>query len=408
MSNSSKYIWFVGGGIEATPGIERAKEMGFKVVVSDGSPDAPGMKIADHSFIASTYDAEDTLLKAREFSEKISPISGIISVANDVPLTVATVASGLGLPGIPVSAAKLAMDKMAMKDCLKAANIPIPWYTEIKSEQHLIDIVKKRNQRLIIKPVDSRGARGVLQINPDLDLNWAYNHSLENSPSNRVMVEEFITGPQFSTEGLLIKKTPYPIAFIERNYEFLDKFKPYVIENGGQSPSSIDADIKTQIELTALKAGLALGVETGVIKGDMIWSKDGPIVVEIAPRLSGGYMSTHQVPLVTGVDLIGAAINLATGNKVDLESLKPKNLCGASNRYFFLDKGIVTSLDDPDKWLNGEKIILLHLGLKVGDKTSEPTNHTQRDGMVMTIGNTAIEAQIEAQKVINNFEIKLR
>ena len=56
MKNNQRSILFVGGGIETVPGIEIAKSMGLFVVVSDMSPDAPCVEIADHFLLADTYD----------------------------------------------------------------------------------------------------------------------------------------------------------------------------------------------------------------------------------------------------------------------------------------------------------------------------------------------------------------
>ena len=42
---------------------------------------------------------------------------------------------------------------------------------------------------------------------------------------------------------------------------------------------------------------------------------------EIAIRLSGGYFCTHEIPLSTGIDLVGNAIKLAMGEKVNSENL---------------------------------------------------------------------------------------
>jgi len=36
------------------------------------------------------------------------------------------------------------------------------------------------------------------------------------------------------------------------------------------------------------QAGCALGIHTGIVKGDMVMTSDGPKVIEIATRLSGG------------------------------------------------------------------------------------------------------------------------
>ena len=84
----TKTIWIVGGGVEAIPGIISAKKLGLNVVVSDGDPNAPGLKFADKSIIVSTYDIEETVNAACTYHQNVNPIDGVICIATDVPLTV--------------------------------------------------------------------------------------------------------------------------------------------------------------------------------------------------------------------------------------------------------------------------------------------------------------------------------
>ena len=108
----NKTLLIVSGGMEAIPGIMRAKKMGLHVVVSDGNPKAPGFEFADDRIIASTYDIEATVNAAKTYDNNVRSIDGVISIASDVPLTVATVSSKFRLPGIPIETAKLASDRI--------------------------------------------------------------------------------------------------------------------------------------------------------------------------------------------------------------------------------------------------------------------------------------------------------
>ena len=117
-----KTLLIISGGIEAVPGIQRAKEMGLYVVVSDGSPTAPGFEYADDYIIVSTYNVDETVQKSKLYHETVRQFDGVMCIASDVPLTVASVANELGLPGISIASAELAMDKMAMK--IKFHKIP--------------------------------------------------------------------------------------------------------------------------------------------------------------------------------------------------------------------------------------------------------------------------------------------
>ncbi len=96
----AKTLLIVSGGIEAADAVKRAKEMGLTVVVSDRDPEAPGFAHADSCLIADVYGATETAAAAERYSRKIRKIDGVICVAADAPVTVATVAQRLGLPGI--------------------------------------------------------------------------------------------------------------------------------------------------------------------------------------------------------------------------------------------------------------------------------------------------------------------
>ena len=102
--------------METIPGIQRAKEMGLFVVVSDGNPDAPGFRYADDYIIASTYNVPETVQLAENYHKSVRQFDGVMCIASDVPLTVATVAKKLNLSGISLESAELAMDKLAMKN----------------------------------------------------------------------------------------------------------------------------------------------------------------------------------------------------------------------------------------------------------------------------------------------------
>lgn len=399
-----KTLLIISGGLEAVPGIKRAKEMGLYVIVSDLNPNAPGFKYADDILLASTYDIGRTLSQVRKYNST-HRIDGVICIASDVPLTVATIAQDLHLPGITVETANLASDKLKMKNRFVNEDIPIPWFSVVESLDHLKDIIYKKGFPLVLKPVDSRGARGVLKLDKNVDLEWAYNHSKSYSNSSQVMIEEFLVGPQFSTEALIVNGHGCPIGCSERNYDMIEMFSPYIIENGGQQPSSISLEEKEKVEDLAIKAGLALGVVNGVVKGDMVLTKSGPKVIEIATRLSGGWFSTDQIPLATGVDLIENAIRLSLGEKINTEELKPKYQRGVAIRYFFPEPGVVKEILNVNKYENKEWVYKIGFFIKPGDIIEKVTNHTKRAGFVITTGSSKDEAVGHAEEVIDNIKI---
>jgi len=399
-------LWIVSGGAEAVPGIQRAKTMGLHVVVSDMNPDAPGFKEADDAVVADTYDAEGTAAAAAKFHKTKRPIDGVMCMASDVPVTVATVAAALGLPGIPVESARLAADKLAMKQAFQRAGVPIPWFQAIHALDELSAVVKDRGFPLVLKPVDGRGARGVLRLTNDTDLAWAYAHAKSQSRSDHLIVEQYLAGPQISTEGLLVGGVGTTCGFIDRNYEHLETFAPYIVENGGEQPSALPPPAERQISSTAMDAGRAMGIVNGSVKGDMVWTDRGPFVIEIAARLSGGWMSTDQIPLGVGVDLIGGAIRLALGEQVPAEDLRPRWHRGVAVRYFFPRPGRVMSIEGADAFAGVPWVHRLGFFVQPGEEVHPTTDHTKRAGFVITTGDTREEAVNRANTVVNAVRIR--
>ena len=403
---SGKTLWIVSGGAEAVPGIQRARAMGLHVVVSDMNPSAPGFAVADDAVIANTYDVDETVAAAAQYQRTNRPIDGIMCMAADVPLTVASVAAALELPGIPVESARLAADKLAMKDAFARAGIPIPWYQPIASLDELRAVVTERDFPLVLKPVDGRGARGVLRLTAQTDLAWAFAHAAGQSRRGAVMVEEYLAGPQISTEGLLVGGVGSTCGFIDRNYEHLETYAPYIVENGGEQPSTLPLPAQRQIASVAMAAARAMGIVNGNVKGDMVWTDRGPCVIEIAARLSGGWMSSDQVPLGTGADLIEASIRLALGEQVPAADILPRWHRGVAIRYFFPTPGRVTAIEGADAFAGVPWVHRLGFFVAVGETVQPITDHTKRAGFVITTGATRDEAVARAQAVVNAIQIR--
>jgi biotin carboxylase len=405
MQKEKRTVLFIGAGVESVPGIARAKAMGHYVVAGDMASNAPGFAHADSRLVVSTYDVDAMVEAALAFDRTERSIDGVLSVATDVPLTVATVAQALGLPGIPLEAARIAMDKVLMMERLSEAGIKVPEFRLVRGLEELRQFAGTSKDTLVVKPVDSRGARGVLRVMAGDDLEFAYNHALEHSPSGRVIVEKCIEGHQVSTESVLLEGAAYTPGFSDRNYEELERFAPYVIEDGGQQPSFMFDSDRAAISELAVAAGRALGIKKGIVKGDMVLSANGPMVIEIAPRLSGGWFCTDQIPLSTGVDVVGAAIKLALGDEVTESELTPTKNIGVAIRYFFSEPGRVVDIKNVSKFDNTEWVHKLGFFVAKGDEVGRVSNHTCRLGFVITKGATRDEAVSRAREVVEEIHI---
>ena len=404
-SCDNKALLVVGGGIEAVPGILLAKSMGLKVVVSDANPNAPGFEVADDTILASTYDPEGTTKAAIDYCSNIGGIHGVICIATDVPHTVAQVADKLGLPGIPVRAAQMAVDKLAMKLRFASNGLPVPWFSQVRSSEELDQIVSKLGYPLVLKPVDSRGARGVLRLTAGIDLDWAYDFSVSYSPTNRVIVEKFLEGPQVSTESIILDSKAYTVGFADRNYEFIERYAPNIIENGGELPSRLPFEIQERVRRLVAEAAKSMRIHTGVVKGDIVVHKEVPYIIEIAARLSGGYFCSHEIPLNAGVNFVGAAIRLALGEKLDASDITPRYNRFVAQRYLFPKPGRVVQISGADKASSMPGIEFCELRVGVGDTVKTIDSHPARAGVVIATGENRYHAVSRAEAAVNMISV---
>jgi len=355
---------------------------------------------ADAALIANTYDVDESIAVAKRYHREVRPINGVMCMATDVPLTVASIAAELGLPGISVDSARLVSDKLLMKDHLVAAGLPVPWYAAVRSLGELRQIVSDRGYPLVLKPVDSRGARGVLRLLEGIDLDWAFFTSKSFSPTERVMVEEFLGGPQISTESIAVQGEVFTLGFSDRNYEFLDRYAPNIIENGGDLPSVLLAADQKSICDTLHDAARSFAIVNGVVKGDMVLSDGKPFIIEVALRPSGGYFCSHQIPLNTGVDLVAKAIRLALGQPIDPIELRPRCNRAVCQRYFFPEPGWVDAIYVPN-WISQDSdIALFELRVSPGDVVPKPISHPARAGVVIATGKDRADAKERAERAI--------
>jgi biotin carboxylase len=398
-----KTLLIISGGIEAADAARRAKQMGHTVVVSDRDPNAPGFAFADSCLIADVYGPDETTAAAERYNRKIRKIDGVLCVAADAPVTAANVAQRLGLPGIPVHVAELACDKLAMKKAFRSAGVAVPWFAEVATPQELQRIAIERGRDLVIKPVDSRGSRGVQRVAQAADLTQAFMLARRHSPSERVMVEQYLAGPQVSTESIVIDGVCHTPGFSDRNYEYLERYAPFFIENGGDLPSRLSADIQDKVKDLVGRAASALGVTTGTVKGDIVVYEGEPHMIELAARLSGGFFCTREIPLNTGVDFIGAAIRLALGETVAAEELVPRQQMPVVQRYAFPAPGTVMGVTGEDDARKIPGIAEIVVTARPGDVIPPAGDKRPSAAMVLATGTThaaALKAANDALALI--------
>ena len=398
----------IGAGVEQVPAYEAAKRRGLVVVGTDMNPDTPGLALADHKIIASTRDAEATEREAVQF-HSIHPLHGVMTIANDVPYTVARVAHAIGLPSITLEAAKCVSDKLVMKEQFALHSVACPWFARVDSEEQLREYLKDNSkQAFVLKPVDGRGARGVLLLDHSSDPDWAFAESKRWGDSGRLILEEFIPGMQLSTESFILDGRCYTPAIAERNYSRLNQYKPNIIEDGGTIPAPLDAKMKEAVDDAILRGASALGISAGIVKGDIVIDNAGrPLIIELAARLSGGWLATHQIPAATGVSLVDAVISYSLGELVSPHQLIPKYHRATAIRYWFPPAGVIERISGEETLRKLPGLLSYGFFRKQGDKQPKIRMHPDRFGYVIVSSDNREEVLSRVEEALSCIQIEI-
>lgn len=400
---STKTLLIIGAGLQQIRAYQRARELGLTVVGTDMNPAAPAFEFADYKLICSTRDADETLQCVLKFA-KDHPIHGVMTIANDVPYTVAQVAHALGLPGLSPESASKVSHKRKMKECFVSAGVATPEYEVVRTWREFESAVKRRGYPLIIKPSDGRGSKGVFLLDGTEDLEWIWQSSSAVCNNGELLLERFESGEQISVESLFVNGEYRSIAFADRNYERVPDTKPYIIEDGGMIPSHIDASVEDAIATLVENAARSLGIGWGSVKADIVLTDRGPMIIELAARLSGGFLATHHIPMAYGVDLVGAVIRIALGEVIQDKDYRPIKKCYIGVRYMFGSEGKITAIRMPE--FDDENIVVERY-LQVGDVLPKLTFGGCNAGFILSVSSNYDDAHEKVKSAISKVKIEV-
>ncbi len=377
-------LLILGAGIDQSYPIRMAREEGLRVLAADMNPNAPSFALADEAAVVSNRDIEALKQLCDDSARKGHPVAGVLVMGADIPHVAAELALHLGVPGPSVDTGRWTTDKFLMKQQLSRAGVAVPWYAKVESAAHLRQLMRQHGgEKFVIKPTDRSGARGVLLVDASSsDSDAMYDEAKAEAYGGEVQVEEYIEGDQISTESILWAGKAYSPGFVDRNYEMLARFAPHFIENGGIHPSKIQGQQRTAIEDLVERAALALGIQNGVAKGDVVITGDGtPMIIEMAARLSGGDFSESLIPLGCGVNIVKAAIRIAVGRTPDLSDLTDQWERAVANRYFFGEPGILKAIHGATEARALPWVRKLDVYVKPGDTIGQIKFHAGRLGV---------------------------
>ncbi len=386
----------LGGSASEVPVIKRAIEMGHRIVLVDRDEKSPGF----NEDVIKEYHSIADKDKILELAQKYK-IDGIIASVDAGVRPAAYVCKIMGLPGISEEAAFMGTDKVAMRIRLKERGVPVPQFYIVNTKKEYLDAVAQFSDVCIVKAADSSGSRGIYKlkdINDKEDVDYAYDYCREFSSTGALLIEEFMEGPEICAETLSANGICYPVQITDQ----LHKEPPYFTDCGYSQPSMLDSKIVELIRKIAIDANIAIDNFQGSSCTEMIITKDGPKVVELGVRLAGDFMTTAMVPLSCGVDMPGAVVKIALGEKIDVSPQFDKGSCV---RYFMKERiGKIIKIVGVEEARSIKGVQRVEILKGIGEEATPLRKSSDRLGLVISQGEDADDAIRIAEEALNKID----
>ncbi|RVQ46852.1 ATP-grasp domain-containing protein [Sinorhizobium meliloti] len=273
--------------------------------------------LAAEGFEAVQVDTHDlaamkSVYSRLKLTHDIAGLTGFSDLDESVYVTVGKLCRHFGLPGPDPKSIEQCHDKVIQRQLLAHAGVPIPDYRVATNATEVESAVAEIGLPLVIKPVMGSSSSGV-QMCRTVDEVAEHTRHLLGGPTcgglRRILVEEFAEGQYFTADmmggrvvGIGTGAFGPPPDFVYREYSF---------------PAPLSNDENARIADASLSCLRALGLGWGPAKIEFRWTKRGPVVIEVNPRLAGT-PDPELIQLAYGVDLVDEHIKLVIGEECDL------------------------------------------------------------------------------------------
>jgi biotin carboxylase len=167
----------------------------------------------------------------------------------------------------------------------------------------------------------------------------------------------------------------------------------------------LTAQQKKEINDTIAKGAIALGIDNSMLNVDMIMTQKGPKIIEIGARM-GATCLPELTTIYSGIDMVGAAIDMAMGVEPTLKEKKEKQPCAAL--LIRSEKaGILEIAEYPNSVTGDKRIVDIRWDKKTGDKVSAFKSGPDRIGEIVVKGASKNEAEKLCNELYDGLNIKV-
>jgi cysteine synthase A len=260
---------------------------------------------------------------ARDATAALGQVDAVLTFSTFYVAAAAQIAETLGCRSLSRAVALRCHDKYAARIALRDAGVRTPRFWRLDSEREARSCASAVLYPCVMKPRAGSGSRDVRLVHDPGELVDRYrvltgvrSDERHRPKSGDVLVEELIEGPEFSVETMTVSPGSTSIIGITAKHV---SAPPLFVELGHDFPADVPPEVTRAIEETTIAALDAVGYDFGPAHTELRVAADGPIVIEINPRLAGG-MIPELIRYAVGVDMIEVVLAASAKRPVSLQA----------------------------------------------------------------------------------------
>ncbi|WP_405009326.1 ATP-grasp domain-containing protein [Kitasatospora sp. NBC_01539] len=328
-----------------------------------------------------------------------APFGAVAAFNEHTYRVVRAVADRLGVPTVvDTDLFDRVLDKARTREVLDKHGVPGCRHRLARGRESVAAAVRAVGLPCIVKPVDGEASEGVARIAGPGDVEAALLRLGEEQIDRGVLVEEFLTGPEYSVEALSVGTRHHVLAVTEKHSDGRT-----FVERGHVVPAPLSADDRESVVRYVQSVLDALGFHDCPSHTELVLTADGPRIIETHNRI-GGDSIMDLVELATGVDVHELVARQSIGEDVSALLPDPVTAHRAAAVWYADPSGPPTSTLVEVRGVDGVRALpyvhRVELLKQPGARQSAVLRSSDRSALVLATGGTSAEALQRARDAV--------
>ncbi|PIC66650.1 biotin carboxylase [Sporosarcina sp. P21c] len=294
--------------------------------------------------------------------------------------------------------AYLKMEDKALTRTALATNEATPNFMIFEPSTDLKQFISEQETfPLIVKSPFSKASRDVYLVEDRKEMTRVMKSMLKANPNQQIVIEEYLDGPQYLVELVVVEGKLHPVAVIKQDIQKDLKF----IITGYEIQLSLERNLYAKLIKAVESICNDLGAKNVACHLELRYVRDTWKLIELNPRISGGAMN-RMIEEAYGINLMEETLKLSMGEEINL---KRKHENHIYTHYITVNAyGTLLKVTGKNYAKKHEGVREVYVKPRKGTFMTPPISMGSRYGYVIASGETASKAKRNALHAAKNIK----